>query len=287
MIKIFKDLNKGELEKAKIYLNKNEQNSSTLEEIEKEYNKKIYNFGEGVLFSFKDKNVVGKVLIVLEAIKPLSVVYIHSLDIEEKIEDEVSVVKELLEAAIKIGEDKECNKILLGIRNDRVLKILLEFGYKVEYKSYTMKLENRETIDTSLEVISLSEENKNEYLDIFNRSFSDMPHGCYYEIEDIEKYLKDNSLNKYYLVSDKNNIIGFMNICIDDKVGSFDIGLCKEYRGIGYGKKILEKAIGTLNKMEVEKVILIVIEKNKIALDMYLKRGFEIESIIGNWIEIK
>lgn len=287
MIKRFKDLNEEEIKAVKIYLNKIEKNDKSEEEIKKEFNEKVYNFGEGVLFSFKEKEVVGKTLIVLEAVKHLSVIYIHSLDVGEDVEEKVSIVKELLEAAIKLGEDKKCGKILLGIRNERVIKILSELGYRVEYKSYTMKLENRDTIDSSLELITLSEENKNEYLDVFNKSFSDMPHGCYYEIEDIEKYLKDNSLNRYYLVSDKNNIIGFMNIEINDKVGSFDIGLCKEYRGIGYGKKILEKAIEILNTMKAEKVTLIVIGENKIALNMYLKRGFEIEHTLSDWIKIK
>ncbi|WP_297635980.1 GNAT family N-acetyltransferase [uncultured Clostridium sp.] len=238
MVKKFKDLSKEEIDKVRVYLNKAEKNNKSIEEIKKEFNEKIYDYGEGVLVSFKENEIIGKVLIVLEAVNPLSVIYIHSLDIDENIVDGVSIVKELLKEAIKIGEDKKCNKILLGIKNERILKILSDIGYEAEYKSYIMKLENRKTVDTTLELISLSENNKVEYLDIFNRSFSDMPHGCYYEREDIEKYLKDNSLNKYYLVSDKNNIIGFMNIDICDNVGSFDIGLCKEYRGIGYGKKL-------------------------------------------------
>ncbi|MGL5416343.1 MAG: GNAT family N-acetyltransferase [Clostridium sp.] len=287
MVKKFKDLSKEEIDKVKVYLNKIERNNKNIEEIKKDFNEKIYDYGEGVLFSFKENEVIGKVLIVLEAVKHLSVIYIHSLEIDENIVDGVSIVKELLEEAIKIGEEKNCNKILLGIRNERVLTILSDIGYKAEYKSYTMKLENRKTVDTTLELISLSEDNKVEYLDIFNRSFSDMPHGCYYESEDIEKYLKDNSLNRYYLVSDKNNMIGFMNIDICENTGSFDIGLCKEYRGVGYGKKILEKAIETLNKMKVEKVTLIVIGENKIALNMYLKRGFKIELSLGDWIKIK
>ncbi|WP_297635977.1 hypothetical protein [uncultured Clostridium sp.] len=42
-----------------------------------------------------------------------------------------------------------------------------------------------------------------------------------------------------------------------------------------------------MNKTKVEKVTLIVIGENKIALNMYLKRGFEIEQILSDWIKIK
>lgn len=114
-----------------------------------------------------------------------------------------------------------------------------------------------------------------------------MPHGCYYEMDDIENYLNDNSENRYYLVRDNNKSIGFMNTEIEDKIGRFDIGLCSEFRGKGYGKRLLETAIYTLNKANVDKVTLTVIEKNSIALNMYLKRGFVIDNILSHWIEIK
>ena len=135
--------------------------------------------------------------------------------------------------------------------------------------------------------MSVSEKNKEEYLNVYNKSFSDIPHGRYFEMGDVDQYLNDNSENRYYLVKDKNKLIGFMNIEVENKVGSFDIGLSNEFRGIGYGKRLLETAIYTLNEVNVDKVTLTVIEKNSIALNMYLKRGFVVDSILSHWIEIK
>lgn len=237
-------------------------------------------------FFFKDNKVVGSVKVILEAIRHLRVVYIHFLTVANNAENEVHIVSELLTSAINIGKCKGGSKILLGVGNEKILKLLNELGYISSYNSYKMKLENRKTTSEPLELINLSAKNKEEYLNVFNKSFSDMPHGCYYEMEDIEKYLNDNSENRYYLVRDKNKLIGFMNIEIENKVGSFDIGLCNEFRGVGYGKRLLETAIYTLNAVNVDKVTLNVIEKNSIALNMYLKRGFVIDNILSHWIEI-
>lgn len=287
MIKGFRDLNEDEIREVQVYLNTLEKSDKSIEEIKDEFNAKIYNFGEGVLFCFKYKKVVASVRIVLEAIKHLSAVYIHFLTIAKDIENKASIVSELLTSAINMAEGKGVSKILLGAREEGILNILNELGYVPSYHAYKMRLENREIISTPLELVNLAEKNKEEYLNIFNKSFSDMPHGCYYEMDDMEKYLNDCSENSYYLVKDKNKAIGFMNIEIENNVGSFDIGLCMEFRGQGYGKRLLETAIYTLNKATVENIKLIVIERNSVALNMYLKRGFVIDDILSHWIEIK
>lgn len=286
MIKEFRNLNGDEIREVQLYLNSLEKNDKSIPQIKEEFNTKVYNFGEGILFFFRDNKVVGSVKVILEAIKHLKVVYIHFLTVANNVENKVHIVSELLTSAINIGKYKGGSKILLGVRDEKILKLLNELGYIPSYNSYKMKLENRKTTSEPLDLINLSEKNKEEYLNIFNKSFSDMPHGCYYEIEDIEKYLNDNSENRYYLVKDKNKLIGFMNIEIENKVGSFDIGLCNEFRGLGYGKRLLETAIYTLNGVNVDKVTLTVIEKNSIALNMYLKRGFVIDDILSHWIEI-
>ncbi|MGL4762270.1 MAG: GNAT family N-acetyltransferase [Sarcina sp.] len=287
MIKRFIDLNIDEMKLVQLYLNRIDKNSKSISQIQVDFNTKVYNFGEGILFYFNDNKIIGSVKIVLEAIRYLSAGYIHDLTIDDNIDNEIDIVKELLMDGINILEDKSCNKILLGIRDEKVLKLLDKLGYAPSYNAYKMKLKNREIIRGTLELVNLTEKNKEEYLTIFNKSFSDMPHGCYYEIDDIEKYLKDTSGNKYYLVTDKNESIGFLNIEIENNIGSFDIGLCNEFRCRGYGEKLLETAISTLNKVKVEKVTLTVIEKNSVAFNMYLKRGFVVESILSYWIEIK
>lgn len=286
MIKKFIDLSIDEIKEVQVYLNNLEKSCKSISEIQMELNTKIYNFGEGILFYFDDNKVVGSVKVVLESIKYLSTAYIHFLTIANNVDNEIDIIKELIIYSINIAKSKSSNKILLGVRDDKILKLINKLGYVPSYNAYKMKLKNRKIINEPLDLINLSEKNKEEYLNVFNKSFSDMPHGCYYEMDDIERYLNDTSDNRYYLVRDKDESIGFMNIQIDDNTGSFDIGLCNEFRGRGYGKRLLETAIYTLNKANVDNITLTVIEKNSVALNMYLKRGFVIDSILSYWIEI-
>ena len=114
-----------------------------------------------------------------------------------------------------------------------------------------------------------------------------MPHGTYIEIEDAKGYLDNKNDNEeYFIVTDKGESIGFLNIIIEGNKGFFDIGLAKEYRGKGYGKRLLETAIQYLNEKKVEELCLTVIEKNSIAYEMYKKRGFKVYKKISDWIEI-
>ena len=95
----------------------------------------------------------------------------------------------------------------------------------------------------------------------------------YYEMYDIENCLDNTSENPYYLVTDKGILIGCINIQIESNVGIFDIGLCKEYRGAGYGKRLLETAIDILNKAKVDDITLVVIEK-LYSFKYVFKKGF-------------
>ena len=101
----------------------------------------------------------------------------------------------------------------------------------------------------------------------------DMPHGTYIEIEEAKGYLENKNDNEdHFIIIDKGESIGFLNTSIEGNKGFFDIGLIKEYRGKGYGKKLLETAIQYLNEKQVEEICLTVIEKNNIAYEMYKKR---------------
>lgn len=287
IIKSLRELGKEDIDKVVRYLNEAEEDNKSVDERLKELNSKIYNFGEGVLFYFYENQVLGSAKVVLEAVKHLSVIYIYYLTVDKKNKYRESIIKELIKKGINIGVEKECKSIILGINDDEIIEIGKSLGYIPSYSAYKMILKDRDLIYKPLELVKLSEDNKEKYLEVFNDSFSDMPHGCYYELSDIENYLEDKSENKYYLVREEGKIIGFMNIEIDDNVGSFDIGLCKEYRNRGYGKLLLESAINSLNESNAKKVTLTVIEKNHVALNMYIKRGFEIESNLCRWTVIK
>ena len=74
-----------------------------------------------------------------------------------------------------------------------------------------------------------------------------------------------------------------MEISIENNKGKFDIGLMKNYRGKGYGNRILETAIQFLVNKKVSEIALVVIEENKLAHKIYKKRGFIDNFVIGYW----
>jgi len=287
LIKRYLNLNDAEKSLVMDFINRKEDNKKSLDEIDSMFNNKMYGYGRGSLFYFLDEQVVGKINIVLEVVKELGTIFIHHLDVLEVLDNEHVIIKELIDNAITIANEYKPNEILLGERNKNRLKVLEKFDLYSEYKSLRMYLEDRSKKENCLDLNPLSIDNKLEYLSIYNDSFSDMPHGSYIYIDEVEEYLKNSNTENYYFMVSVNKInIGFMNCIIQNRQGLFDIGLCKAYRGKGYGKRLLETAIDFCNRNNVLKINLIVIEKNAIAHKMYEKRGFKEESIISYWIKI-
>jgi ribosomal protein S18 acetylase RimI-like enzyme len=284
MIKSFLELNNDEKILALEFIKKNENTDLSLVEIEEEIKGKLCNYGEGVLFYFDDNIILGKISVILELLNKLKTVYITGLICPL---DNEKILKSLINEALELSNKYYANKVLLGIRNSNLIKLAENIGLKRSYSSFNMILNNREKSNDVLDKIKLSKENIEEYVDVYNKSFMDMPHGTYIEIEDAKGYLANKNDNEdYFIVLDKDKNIGFLNTSINDKKAFFDIGLIKEYRGKGYGKKLLETAIQFLNEKQVEEICLTVIEKNSIAYEMYKRRGFKVYNKLSDWIEL-
>lgn len=286
MVKNLLNLNNEEKKLSLEFLWRNNKNQS-LEDIEKNLMGKIYHYGKGVLFYFKEGKVLGTASVVLEVCEKLKTTYIHCIDILENSEFKNEVLSTLINEGKKISYNYNASKVLLGIRNEEVLNIAKELGLSPSYCSYKMELKNHEVKGTLLDLTQLTEENKNDYLKLFNASFSDMPHGTYITLEDIDDYLKSSKENnKRFVVSSQGKSLGFMDISIENDGGFFDIGLSKENRGFGYGNQLLETAINYLSSKKVNNICLTVIEKNNIAFNMYKNRGFEIYNLLSYWFEL-
>lgn len=284
MIKNFLELNNDEKILALEFIKENENTDLSLSQIEKELTDKICNYSEGILFYFDENEVVGKVSVILEVVDKLETIYINKVVCPNY---NKKILRELINNSLVFANKYNAKKVLLGIRSDNLLKLAQDIGLKRSYSSFNMVLSNREKVNDVLDKIRLSKENIEEYVDVYNKSFMDMPHGTYIEIEEAKRYLKNKNDNEdYFIVLDKGESIGFLNTIIKDKKAFFDIGLIKEYRGKGYGKKILETAIQFLNEKQVEEICLTVIEKNSIAYEMYKKRGFKVYNKLSDWIEL-
>lgn len=278
MIKNYLELSKEEKGLVCKFINKKE-------DLDKMFKLKIYNYGEGVLFYFKDNIVFGKVCVVLKEARGIGTAYIHNIDILESSLEKDYILNELINKGREIAVNNGAKEILIGVRKESLLELLDKLGIKTDYEAIVMTLENRLVEGDILDKVALNEENKKQYLRIYNESFNDMPHGTSLDNEELEEYIKkSNDENYFSMVAINGQNIGFFNCEIENEEGMFDIGLCKKYRGFGYGKLLLETAIEFLNNKKVKKVSLIVIEKNKVAYEMYKKRGFKKESVLSKWI---
>ncbi|MGL4913627.1 MAG: GNAT family N-acetyltransferase, partial [Romboutsia sp.] len=165
------------------------------------------------------------------------------------------------------------------------LHIFEDIGFKYKYKSYEMKLYDAHKIGDTLSLKEVNLNNIKTYLEIYNDSFSDMPHGSITNEDKIKEFLNKDDYYCYF-VCDKNEEIGFMEVSIENNKGMFDIGLCKKYRGMKYGYRLLETAIDFLVEKKAT-VNLIVIGDNEVAYNMYKKRGFKETLTKGYWLKLK
>lgn len=285
--KKYTKMNNFEKELAFKFINKNNKDIISIDKLDDMFYGKIYDNGNGVIFYLNDQEVLGKVAVVLECINPLKTSFIHGIELKEELKNNIDILMSLIDKGKNVAIEYGAKNIKLGIRDEKILITLKKIGINTDYCAIKMSLSDRKIKEKVLSLEKLTKENSNEYKKVFNDSFSDMPHGTWLDDEKLNEYLNCEEENKYYfMVKEGNKIIGFMNSEIDNYEGIFDIGLCKKYRHKGYGKRLLETAIYFLNSKNVEKISLIVIEKNKIAHEMYKKRGFVKENTISYWIEL-
>lgn len=270
------------------FINRNEENLKTLEVVEKECTTEVHGYGKGTLFMFNKNKVIARAYVVLEVVQVMKVIYIHYVDILEEVKNKEEILEILINQCKELSTEYKVEKILLGIRNEEILKVAESIGLVSEYSSFNMVLDDKDIKESILDLVALSKENINEYIKIYNSSFMDMPHGTYIDEGEANEYLaKEDKSNGYFIVSNGEINIGFMNTIIENNEGYFDIGLCKEYRGMGYGKRLLETAIDYLKREGTEKICLTVIEKNTVAFQMYKKRGFRVQSNLSRWIDVQ
>ncbi|MGL4911964.1 MAG: GNAT family N-acetyltransferase [Romboutsia sp.] len=291
-IKVYNDLSNEQKGKVYEFMRLETNLTESFEQMDNMFSHKLYDYGKGVIFYFIETEVVSSLSIVLEVASKLHTAYIHKIIVNKEIPNIDKILELLIQQAVLISKEYGANDIRIGVGEDEdeVLNELEEIGFKMEYKSFEMKLSETSKKCETLELKELTLKNKDIYVEIYNKSFSDMPHGTITDIDSINNIFskeKDNNKLEYrFIVNDKDSDIGFMEVTIENDKGMFDIGLCKEYRGIGYGTRLLETAIQFLVDKKVKEIALIVIAENQRAYNLYKKRGFEVNHVIGHWSKV-
>lgn len=286
MIKSFSELTAKEKDSLLIFLNKKEYIS--LSGMESKFNIKDYNYGEGVVVILEDNKILGIGKAILKEIQFTGIAYIYSLEILEDYEDKKTVIMQLINKLYCICDKNKANEILLGFRKQETIEIIKELGLNLEYSAKIMEITDLKQREKELNIEELNEENKFKYMELYNKSFSTMPHGASLDEIELNKLLNEYYTGNYYfIVSNEENQIGILDVYIDANSATFDIGLSKEFRGFGYGKRLLETAIQFLKEKKIENIYLVVIEVNKVAYEMYKKRGFKEKNTLSYWVVLK
>jgi ribosomal protein S18 acetylase RimI-like enzyme len=276
------ELNQTELSALHDFINRNETQKITLEQLHKRFENKYYDFGKGLLVMLDNENVVAKSQLLYHDFNRTA--YIRNIDIIEKHSTPKTAIGELITHGINTARAYGALNIYIGVREERIKSIIDELNYTRSYQTLVMMLPDRALKQTPLQLIKLEENNKYEYINIYNEAFSDAPNGGIISVQDVDAYLHDASAGKYYfIVQAENQNIGMLEIDMEDIEDIFTIGLKREWRSKGYGKRLLETAIDFLNQKEVEEICLMVISRNKRAYEMYLKRGFVVKKVYTDW----
>ena len=97
-----------------------------------------------------------------------------------------------------------------------------------------------------------------------------------FENRNIETEFANNPFNKYFILFQKNKIIGFLNIFeIYDKIEIVNINIKDEYQGKGYSKLLMDKLITYSNNHNIKNITLEVNSNNSIAINLYKKYEFK------------
>ena len=139
----------------------------------------------------------------------------------------------------------------------------------------------------TLEPRDIQELSMKEYAQLYNDSFEGAPHRSFMGEDEALEAFSGRDDAEHFIVWDGAVKTGFLDFYEDreNSKGKFDLGIVRDKRGLGYGRRILETAIQHLAEKNLE-VELIVLEPNTVAFEMYKKRGFEIRSIMGHWIRL-
>ena len=289
MIKNYLQLSEIEKYNAYEFITRNQSNKISIQQVDAQLKDDLYELGKGCLFLFNKEILIATIRIILKEVHTIGTAYIVALDILDEIDNKVSIIRKMINEASHTALRFNAKEIYFSTRDLNIVNLFKQDNILHSYSAITMKLIDNNIRYNELSLIQLSYENKLEYKQIHDDIFLNIPNGGSVSLNELDDKINNKDNNNFqYIVMDDDINIGMLEICIYDNIGSFDLGLLKEYRNRGYGKRLLETAIIFLRNIEkVDEINLLVISKNTLVYNMYLKRGFVDKEIYSYWYDAK
>jgi len=93
-----------------------------------------------------------------------------------------------------------------------------------------------------------------------------------------------NDKTRYFIAKIEDKRVGYVGVFLRDKNAEIiNLFVSSAYRGLGIGKKLMEKVIDACNNKRISIIILEVREGNEKALQMYEDLGFKFQEVIENY----
>ncbi|PFG12232.1 GNAT family N-acetyltransferase [Bacillus sp. es.036] len=170
------------------------------------------------------------------------------------------------------GKRESKQMLLLSDRNSAAgINFIKSTGAHYENSEYEMHLigEAREAAKTNLHFRKAINEDAKEI---------ERQNTIYFQMNSEEEFPEEASLGgmDVFLAECNQSVIGKVHIEVQNGVGGiYGLGVLPEYRGKGYGRDILMKAIQELKEKQAQQIMLQVAVKNKNALNLYQTCGFK------------
>jgi len=155
-----------------------------------------------------------------------------------------------------------CNSIIISENNNLNASLLIELGFSVE----------RAIIEMGREISSNEEPNSDE-----NISFTTFKDGKDEKYRCLIQNIVFDSANRQSINEDDIIYEKYQNYYIpkDAKIYIANFGVLPEYRGKGYGKKLLKYIINLAHDLGSSKIYLKCDKKNMEAVNLYISEGFK------------
>lgn len=295
-VKSFSQLTEPERQKLYTFiLSFNQYNFfSSLEEMIKRYGGTVYDYGNSHFSLWHGEEPAGSIGVVTKNAGSKGEVFVTGLNLHEA---EAHNFRLLLDEVMDYCSSVDYSVMKLGIGTNKLYlaPLAAEYGFSEVYRLHIMRLGSSCGIldSVSLEEKAfeeLSEGNRYDFMEVHNEAFLHSPNGGVMNDRDmaevLEEYRDTPWLAGLYRYDVKAAAIYMLKL--EGGVGWIDaIGVHPLLHGRGLGKIVLKKSIELLKTAGAETIKLTVMSSNINAHRLYLKSGFEEESIQSVWYERK
>lgn len=187
--------------------------------------------------------------------------------------------KRLFELAMEECRRRKFDKVLLlsDGKSDSGIKFINSVSAEYDFSEYRMEVTNKVTLDGT-NLVQLRKAERQDGREIARQNAIYFGHSEEYEWSPEE----DDDLSKNtYMIELNEAVIGKIAITYTENSAFISgFGILPDFRGRGYGKSALKKALDLIDKKNIQNIELDVESKNSNALNLYKACGFEEQSVM-------